>query len=132
MTFCQHCFTLQILFYQCMCFDQYLRKSWFLVSKCFCQKITPAPQKTNVVVSICKIVKFSNQTCFVVCTECQTSTKRHNYGHYLCMLLNAGFQNLGKLNTGFDLILSFKQRRIDIKMLFLVMAYKHMSHMIDF
>ena len=40
-----------------------------------------------------------------MCTGCQASIKTHNYGHYLCTFLNAGFQNLGKLNTGFDVLL---------------------------
>ena len=55
-------------------------------------------------------VKFSNQTCSIVCTGCQASTKTYNYGHYLCMILNAGFQNLGKLNMGFDVLLIWLNR----------------------
>ena len=85
-----------------MYFDQYLRKSWFLVSKFFVKKITPAPKK----LMLWRVyVKFSIQTCFVVCTGCQASTITHNFRHYLCMFVNAGFQNLGKLNTGMDVLL---------------------------
>ena len=93
---------LRCKYYFTMYFDQYLKKSWFLISKCFVQKINPAPQK----VTLWRVyVKFSNQTYFVVCTGCQASTKAHNYRHCLCMFVNASFQNLGKLNTGFDVII---------------------------
>ena len=40
-----------------------------------------------------------------MCPGCQASTKTHTYGHYSCMFLIAGFQNLGNLNSGFDFLL---------------------------
>ena len=55
MTICS--IVLRCKYYFIMYLDQYLRKSWFLVSKIFVQKITPAPQKTKVMASICKIFK---------------------------------------------------------------------------
>ena len=101
MTITPHCFTLQILFYHV--FRSILeKKSWVLVSNFFVKNY-PAPKK----LTLWRVyVKFSNQTCFVVCTGCQSSTNTHKNGHYLCMFLNAGFQNLGKLNIGFDVILT--------------------------
>ena len=94
----QHRFTLQILFYHVHVFRSILDKSLVFGIKIFCPKNYPCPQKTNVMARICKIFK---STLFY----CQASTKTHNYSHYLCMFLNAGFQNLCKLNTGFDVLL---------------------------
>ena len=101
MTICiYNCFTLQILFYHV--FRSILEKISVFGISIFLSKNYPCPPKTNVVARICKIFK-SNLFC---CMHRMSGFHRKHYcRHYLCMFLNAGFQNLGKLNTGFDLIL---------------------------
>ena len=73
-------------------------------------------------------VQFSNQTCFIMCIGCQASTKTHNYGHYFCLFLNAGFQNLGKLNTGFDVLPIPNTRLVNENKMF-KSVFDSLSHM---
>ena len=77
----------------------------FGIKKIFVKKKMHLPQKTNVMASISKIFKSN---LFYCVHRMSGFHKNTTYGHYLCMFLNAGFQNLGKLNTGFNVLLLSK------------------------